>query len=110
MTAGKSNLNKAKGISNEKRSRLLKAKRARTKGSPTVLSVKVLSKKKQKHLEKAIRNEKKLLASKGYIEMEEEMKDAVALAPERRRVVVEIPEEILAASASGPGTTLMGVY
>ncbi|CAO3629555.1 unnamed protein product [Cunninghamella blakesleeana] len=110
MTAGKSNLNKVKGISNEKRNRVLKAKRAKTRGSPDVVSVKVVSRKKQKQLEKAICNEKKLLASKGIIEMEEEMKDVVQVAPERRRVVVEIPEEILAAAASGPGTTLVGVY
>lgn len=36
--------------------------------------------------------------------------DVVQVAPERRRVVVEIPEEVLAAAASGPGTTLNGVY
>jgi len=50
------------------------------------------------------------LASKGLIEYEEEMKDVVLPSPGRQRVMTAcIPsDEVLAAAAAGPGTTLGG--
>lgn len=54
--------------------------------------------------------EKKLLASKGLIDYEEDMKDVALPSPGRQRVMTAcIPsDEILAAAAAGPGTTLGG--
>ncbi|KAI8340255.1 hypothetical protein BC941DRAFT_450733 [Chlamydoabsidia padenii] len=110
MAISKSNMNKVKGASLEKRRRQQKAKRAASKPAPAVTASKNLSRKKQKKIEKALRNEKNYLAGRGLIEVEEEMKDVVEVPREKRRVVVTIPEEILAASAAGPGTTLGGMY
>ncbi|KAI8881541.1 hypothetical protein K501DRAFT_222747 [Backusella circina FSU 941] len=106
---GVSNINKVKGPSTERRHRMRKSIRKASRPTlPTVTSAKVMTKKKQKQLEKAIRNEKKLLAKKGIIEYEEDMKDVVLPDPGRQRVMTAcVPsDDILAAAAAGPGTTL----
>ncbi|KAG0167198.1 hypothetical protein DFQ30_006288 [Apophysomyces sp. BC1015] len=103
---GLGNINKVKGASKERLGRIIKSQRRGGKAPAQVLTVKVMTKKKQKQLEKAIRNEKRLLVSRGIIEMEEEMKDVVDTPVEKQRVVVEISPELLEVSAAGPGTTL----
>ncbi|KAI8100126.1 uncharacterized protein BX664DRAFT_322938 [Halteromyces radiatus] len=109
MAISRSNMNKIKGPSIEKRRRLQKAKAKSLHPKPAVITAsKNLSRKKLKKVEKALRNEKRWMASKGLIVNEEEMTDVVEVPPEKRRVMVTIPEEILLASASGSGTTLGG--
>ncbi|KAG2217037.1 hypothetical protein INT45_003993 [Circinella minor] len=73
-----------------------------------VFQGRVISKKKQKQLEKAVKLEKRLLHQKGYLEApEEDMQDANALVPsQKQKVIVEISAEALKAAASGRGTTL----
>ncbi|SAM03550.1 hypothetical protein [Absidia glauca] len=110
MAISKSNMNKIKGPCLEKQRRQQKARRAASKPAPAVTASKNLSRKKLKKVEKALRNETNYLVSRGLIEKEEEMKDIVEVPREKRRVVITIPEEILAASAAGPGTTLGGMY
>ncbi|KAG0177205.1 hypothetical protein DFQ28_006366 [Apophysomyces sp. BC1034] len=99
---GLGNINKVKGASKERLGRIIKSQRRGGKAPAQVLTVKVMTKKKQKQLEKAIRNEKRLLVSRGIIEMEEEMKDVVDTPVEKQRVVVEISPELLEVSAAGP--------
>ncbi|KAL7321750.1 hypothetical protein PS15m_001487 [Mucor circinelloides] len=108
---GVHNINKIKGHSKDRKARIAKsAAKAKRPTKPSVTTKRVITKKKQKQLEKALRNEKKLLASKGLIEYEEEMKDVVLPSPGRQRVMTAcIPsDEVLAAAAAGPGTTLGG--
>ncbi|KAI9366212.1 hypothetical protein BD770DRAFT_375647 [Pilaira anomala] len=108
---GVHNINKIKGHSKEGFKRISKSiKKANNPTRPSITTKRVVTKKKQKAIEKAIRNEKKLLASKGLIEYEEEMKDVVLPSPGRQRVMNTcVPsEELLAAAAAGPGTTLGG--
>ncbi|KAL4210392.1 hypothetical protein CU097_000311 [Rhizopus azygosporus] len=103
------NINKPKGQSKEKLRRMAKSmKKSTNRIQPTVTTTRVMTKKKQKQLEKAIRHEKKLLAKKGLIDYEEDMKDVAIVDPGRQRVITAcIPsDEILQAAASGPGTTL----
>ncbi|CAO3687494.1 unnamed protein product [Umbelopsis ramanniana] len=69
---------------------------------------KVTSKKKQQQLAKALKNEQKGLAAQGKIVIEEEMADAVEENTQQRTGEFEVPEEVLVAAASGPGTTLGG--
>ncbi|CAO3587919.1 unnamed protein product [Absidia cylindrospora] len=78
MAISKSNMNKIKGPSLEKRKRIQKARRATSKPAPSVTASKNLSKKKQKKVEKALRNEKNYLVSRGLIDHEEEMKGKTA--------------------------------
>ncbi|CAO3586804.1 unnamed protein product [Absidia cylindrospora] len=110
MAISKSNMNKVKGPSLERRRRIQKAKRATSKPASAVTASKNLSRKKQKKVEKALRNEKNYLVSRGLIDQEEEMRDIVEVPREKQRVVVTIPEDILAASLAGPGTTLGSMY
>ncbi|KAI8642581.1 hypothetical protein BD408DRAFT_343939, partial [Parasitella parasitica] len=86
------------------------AAKAKRPTIPSVTTKRVITKKKQKQFEKALRNEKKLLVAKGLIDYEEDMKDVILPSPGRQRVVSAcIPsDEILAAAAAGPGTTLGG--
>ncbi|KAF7726142.1 vesicle coat component [Apophysomyces ossiformis] len=99
---GLGNINKIKGPTKEKLGRIIKSKKRAGQPAAQVLTVKVMSKKKQKQLEKAIRHEKRNLASRGIIEMEEEMKDVETASLEKQRVIVEIAPELLEASAAGP--------
>jgi len=69
---------------------------------------KVVSKKKQQQLAKALKHEQKALAAQGKIVIEEEMADAIEEDTQQRTAEIEIPQEVLAAAASGPGTTLGG--
>ncbi|KAG1436913.1 hypothetical protein G6F56_013350 [Rhizopus delemar] len=106
---GVCNINKAKGNSTEKMRRMSRSiKKSKSGIQPSITTTRVVTKKKQKQLEKAIRHEKKLLAQKGLIDYEEEMKDVAIVDPGRQRVVTAcIPsDEILQAAASGSGTTL----
>lgn len=65
----------AKGQSKEKLRRMAKSmKKSTNRIQPTVTTTRVMTKKKQKQLEKAVRHEKKLLAKKGLIDYEEDMK------------------------------------
>ncbi|KAI8975286.1 hypothetical protein BDF20DRAFT_822233 [Mycotypha africana] len=106
---GISNMNKIRGPSKYNAKRVAKhnSKRA-TKVVPAVTTKRVVTKKKQKQLEKALKNQKKLLAAKGIIEYEEDMKDVALPDPGRQRVITACipPDEVLAAAAAGPGTIL----
>ncbi|ORZ02248.1 hypothetical protein BCR43DRAFT_481245 [Syncephalastrum racemosum] len=81
----------------------------KSKPSP-IIKGRLMSKKKQKQYERALKNEQKHLLKRGLIDApEEEMTDAdgqVMLAQKVNRVTIDIPAEILAAAANGPGTTL----
>ncbi|KAI8379680.1 uncharacterized protein BYT42DRAFT_604989 [Radiomyces spectabilis] len=105
---GVNNINKVKGACIEKKRRMDKRRSKARHGAiaPAVLTVKTMSKKKQKQYEKALRNERRLLASKGIIQLEEEMTDVVDEPAKKRFVTVEIAPEMLAAAAAGPGTVL----
>ncbi|KAI8143095.1 hypothetical protein BJV82DRAFT_669224 [Fennellomyces sp. T-0311] len=72
-----------------------------------VFQGRVQSKKKQKQVERAAKLEKRLLHQKGFLDApEEHMEDAALVTFQKQKVVVDIPEEVLLAAASGPGTTL----
>ncbi|CDS11704.1 hypothetical protein LRAMOSA03967 [Lichtheimia ramosa] len=84
-------------------------KTSRTIGkNKPVFQGRVITKKKQKQHDRAIKNTQKWLASKGLVAApEEEMSDLVVSSnPKLQRVVVEVPDHVLAAAAAGPGTTL----
>lgn len=104
-------MNKKKGISQNRYRRIAKSiKKSNNPTKPSVTTKRVVTKKKQKQMEKALRHEKKLLASKGLIDYEEEMTDVAIPNPGRQRVMAAcVPsDEVLAAAAAGPGTTLGG--
>ncbi|KAG2189260.1 hypothetical protein INT44_004402, partial [Umbelopsis vinacea] len=75
---------------------------------PTVEMRKLVSKKKQQQFAKALKNEQKGLAAQGKIVIEEEMADAIDEETQQRTGDFQVPEEVLVAAASGPGTTLGG--
>ncbi|KAI9475912.1 MAG: hypothetical protein EXX96DRAFT_575113 [Benjaminiella poitrasii] len=107
---GVSNINKVKGPSKERSRRIAKSIKRGNKQSSLITTNRVITKKKQKKIEKALKHEKKYLAAKGLIDYEEEMKDVVLPEPGKQRVITAcIPsDEILAAAASGSGTILGG--
>ncbi|KAI9032731.1 hypothetical protein CLU79DRAFT_727655 [Phycomyces nitens] len=108
---GKNNINKIRGPTNEKTKRIARGiAKSKSKFAPAITCVNVRSKKKQRQFEKAVSNEKKLLAKMGLIEYvpEEEMSDVVKVSPEMQRISVEVAPELLAAAAAGQGTTLGG--
>ncbi|KAI8066763.1 hypothetical protein BC940DRAFT_347501 [Gongronella butleri] len=109
MPGGRSSINKSKGTSlNSQRRRISKVKKSKASFEKTVLHGKQgLSAKKQKQMDRAIRNEQRFMASLGMGDgPEEEMTDVVQADPKKARVQVIVPEEVLAAAAAGPGTTL----
>ncbi|KAI7905837.1 uncharacterized protein BX663DRAFT_242617 [Cokeromyces recurvatus] len=105
---GVCNINKVKGPSKERSRRIAKSIKKGNRQPAVITTNRVITKKKQKKIEKALKY--KYLASKGLIDYEEEMKDVVLPDPGKQRVITAcIPsDEILAAAASGPGTTLGG--
>ncbi|KAI8380608.1 hypothetical protein EDC96DRAFT_561196 [Choanephora cucurbitarum] len=108
---GISNINNIRGPSKYNARRVAKSiKKNNVRIVPSVTTKRVVTKKKQKQLERAIKNEKKALAAKGLIDYEEEMKDVALPNPLRQRVITACipPEEVLAAAAAGPGTVLGG--
>ncbi|EIE89046.1 hypothetical protein G6F46_012718 [Rhizopus delemar] len=108
---GVSNINKAKGHSREKMRRMARsAKESNRRIQPSVTTTRVMTKMKQKQLEKAIRYEKKILTQKGLINYEEDMKDVAVVDPGRQRVIAACisSDDVLQAAASGPETTLGG--
>ncbi|KAI8075835.1 uncharacterized protein B0P05DRAFT_546593 [Gilbertella persicaria] len=108
---GISNINNIRGPSKVHARRAAKnIKKNNRRVVPSVTTKRVVTKKKQKQLERAIKNEKKMLASKGLIELEEEMKDVALPNPLRQRVMNACmpSDEVLAAAAAGPGTILGG--
>ncbi|ORX46040.1 hypothetical protein DM01DRAFT_1386318 [Hesseltinella vesiculosa] len=131
MPGGVSSINKIKGPSlMAMRRQSHRIRKAKYTVEPTVLHGKQgYGKKKQKQMERAIRNEQRFLVNAGLIEQaEEEMKgetlrwtgdrlgtnrysflyvtDVEQINPKKQRVQVIVPDEVLAAAAAGPGTTL----
>ncbi|KAI8973015.1 hypothetical protein BDB01DRAFT_839059 [Pilobolus umbonatus] len=102
---GLHNHNKVKGVSKDRYKRIVKSQ---TKRVATISMKRELTNKKRKLIEKAVRNRNKLLAKKGLIDYEEEMKDVAVINPGLQRVShFCIPsDDVLAAAASGSGTTL----